>query len=45
MYIPKKDILWAGFSVYHVANTDIDYKCMYKYKIGSESVVESEIEL
>jgi hypothetical protein len=20
MFVPKKDILWAGFSVYHVAN-------------------------
>lgn len=44
-YIPKRDILWAGFSVYHVASADIDFKCYYKYKIGGESVVESEIEL
>jgi hypothetical protein len=38
--VPKKDILFAGFSVYHVASTDIDFKCTYKYKIGSESSQE-----
>jgi hypothetical protein len=35
-YVPKKDILFAGFSVYPVASTDIDFKCIFKYKIGSE---------
>lgn len=44
-YVPKRDILWAGFSVYHVASTDIDFKCLYKYKIGGEHAVENEIEL
>ena len=39
-YVPKKDILFAGFSVYHVASTDIDFKCIYKYKIGNESSQE-----
>ncbi len=39
-FVPKKDILFAGFSVYHVASTDIDFKCTYKYKIGSESSQE-----
>lgn len=29
-------MLFAGFSVFHVASTDIDFKCIYKYKIGSE---------
>jgi hypothetical protein len=36
-FVPKKDILFAGFSVFHVASTDIDFKCIYKYKIGKES--------
>lgn len=35
-FVPKKDILFAGFSVYQVASTDIDFKVIYKYKIGSE---------
>jgi PHR domain len=39
-FIPKKDILFAGFSVYHVASTDIDFKCTYKYKIGTEASSE-----
>lgn len=36
-FVPKKDISFAGFSVYPVASTDIDFKCVYKYKIGSEA--------
>jgi hypothetical protein len=43
-YVPKKDILFAGFSVYHVASTDIDFKVIYKYKIGSESSQEQVAE-
>jgi hypothetical protein len=39
-YVPKKDILFTGFSVYKVASTDIDFKCIYRYKIGSESSQE-----
>ena len=35
-FVPKKDILFAGFSVFHVASTDIDFKVIYKYKIGKE---------
>lgn len=35
-YVPKNDILFAGFSVFHVASTDIDFKVIYKYKIGTE---------
>ena len=35
-FVPKKDILFAGFSVFHVASSDIDFKVIYKYKIGSE---------
>jgi hypothetical protein len=36
-YVPKKDILFAGFSVYVVASTDIDFKVIYRYKIGNEA--------
>ena len=36
-YVPKKDILFAGFSVYVVASTDVDFKVIYRYKIGSEN--------
>jgi hypothetical protein len=39
-FVPKKDILFAGFSVYPVASTDIDFKVIYKYKIGSDSSPE-----
>jgi len=39
-YIPKKDILFAGFSVFHVASTDIDFKCIYRYKVGTEGSQE-----
>lgn len=39
-FVPKKDILFTGFSVYIVASTDIDFKVIYRYKIGSESSPE-----
>jgi hypothetical protein len=39
-FIPKRDVLFAGFSVYHVASTDIDFKVLYKYKIGKEASPE-----
>lgn len=39
-FIPKRDILFVGFSVYHVASTDVDFKCIYKYKIGTEASQE-----
>ena len=35
-FVPKKDILFAGFSVYPVYSTDVDFKCIYRYKIGTE---------
>lgn len=44
-FVPKKDILFVGFSVYHVVSTDVDYKCFYKYKIGSELSQEQAVEL
>lgn len=37
-------MLFAGFSVYPVASTDIDFKCIYKYKIGKESSQETQAE-
>lgn len=39
-FVPKKDILFAGFSVYPVASTDIDFKVIYKYKIGGDASPE-----
>ena len=41
-FIPKlKDIKLAGFSVYHVAsNTEQDFRCLYKIRIGTESYPE-----
>jgi hypothetical protein len=42
--VPKKDILFAGFSVYPVASTDIDFKVIFKYKIGSEASQEQNAE-
>ena len=39
-YVPTKDILFAGFSVYHVGSTDIDFRCIYRYKIGTEASQE-----
>lgn len=35
-FIPKKDILFAGFSVYQVASSEIDFRVLYKYKIGKD---------
>ncbi len=35
---------FAGFSVYPVASTDIDFKVIYKYKIGSEASQEIQAE-
>lgn len=43
-FVPKKDMLFAGFSVYPVASTDVDFKCTFKYKIGSESSQEQQVE-
>lgn len=43
-FVPKRDILFAGFSVYHVASTDIDFKVIYRYKIGSEASSEMTAE-
>ena len=43
-FVPKKDILFAGFSVYHVASTDVDFKVIYKYKIGKQYSPEMNVE-
>lgn len=44
-FIPNKDIKFAGFSVYHVAsNTEADFKCLYRIKIGADSYPEKEQE-
>lgn len=44
-FYPKKDIKFAGFSVYHVAsNTEADFKCLYKIRIGTELFPEKEQE-
>jgi hypothetical protein len=42
--VPKQDILFAGFSVYHVASADIDFKVIYRYKIGTEASQEMTAE-
>jgi hypothetical protein len=40
-FFPKKDIKFAGFSVYHVAsNTVDDFKCIYRIRIGTEAFPE-----
>ena len=40
-FFPEKDIKFAGFSVYHVANEGAeDFKCLYKMKIGNENYPE-----
>jgi hypothetical protein len=44
IYVPKQDILFAGFSVYHVASADIDFKVIYRYKIGTEASQEMTAE-
>jgi hypothetical protein len=44
-FIPKKNIKFAGFSVYQVLGADgqpQDFKCYYKIKIGAESWPEKE---
>ena len=43
-FVPKNDILFAGFSVFHVASGDVDFKVIYKYKIGSECSPELSAE-
>ena len=44
-FIPKKDIKFAGFSVYHVAsNLEQDFRCLYKMKIGAETYAEKSAE-
>ena len=44
-FLPVKDIKFAGFSVYHViSNPDMDFKCLYKIKIGTESFPEAVAE-
>ena len=35
-FIPKKDIKFAGFSIYQVHSFEQDFSCMYKIKIGTE---------
>lgn len=35
-FVPNRDIVFVGFSVYHVASTDVDFRCIYKYKVGTE---------
>ena len=45
MFVPKKDIKFAGFSVYHVAsNLEQDFRCLYKMKIGTETFPEKVAE-
>lgn len=42
-FVPKKDIKFAGFSVYQVLSPDnLDFKCFYKIKIGAEQWPEKE---
>ena len=43
-FVPKKDIIFAGFSVFHVKEPEIDFKCIYKYKIGKEYQQEMNAE-
>ena len=44
-FIPKKNIKFAGFSVYHVANNlEDDFKCIYSIRIGTEDLPEKEQE-
>ena len=44
-FFPEKDIKFAGFSVYMVhSNTEQDFKCFYKMKIGNENHPEKSEE-
>jgi len=42
-FTPVKDIKLAGFSVYAV-QSELDFKCIYKIKIGSEAWPEKSQE-
>jgi len=39
-FIPNKDIKFAGFSVYSVTTVNTDFKCLYKIKLGADSLPE-----
>jgi hypothetical protein len=39
-FVPKKDIKFAGFSIYQVHTFEQDFSCMYKIKIGTEQQPE-----
>ena len=43
-FVPKKNIQFAGFSVYPVMSTEADFKCIYKYKIGGATSQETAVE-
>lgn len=43
-FIPNKDIKLAGFSVYYVTQP-LDFRCIYKLKIGTDHSPEKTIEL
>lgn len=44
-FFPLKEIKFAGFSVYHVAsNTEMDFKCLYKIRIGTDIFPEQAID-
>ncbi len=46
MFVPKKAIKFAGFSVYRVeSHLDQTFTLMYKYKIGSETSPEIEVDI
>ena len=39
---PRKDIKFAGFSIYAVTTNDQTFTCLYKIKIGNESLPEKQ---
>ena len=46
-FVPNKDIKFAGFSVYQVHSMDgpdVDFRCIYKIKIGGDSWPEKQAE-
>jgi hypothetical protein len=44
-FIPRRDILFAGFSVFYVAMPEnTDFKVIYRYKIGKEASPELSAE-
>ncbi len=46
-FIPNKDIKFAGFSVYQVFQDNgesVDFKCLYKIKLGADSWPEKMME-